>query len=279
MTVRQAVFEGVKWLRSVETPLLDAIVLLSHAAGWSKERLLASYPEEIPPEVSQSFQRFIDLRLQGIPVSYIRQSKEFYSLEYCVGPGVLVPRPETEVLADAVVELARNRPDIRRVHDACTGTGCVAITVKHELPELDVSASDISEEALSYFGRNSKNLLGGELSHTRSDLLENVTGVFDVIAANPPYIPSESWAAMAAAGWPEPALALDGGPDGLSLYKRLIPQSVSHVKSKGVLLLEADPSQFDAIRKLLVQNGFHNAIIYTDLAGRERVICAEKKEL
>jgi release factor glutamine methyltransferase len=278
MTVRQAVFEGAKWLRSVETPLLDAIVLLSHAAGWSKERLLASYPEEISGEVSRSFQRFIELRLEGLPVSYIRQKKEFYSLDFCVGPGVLVPRPETELLVDAVVELARGRAGSSRVHDAFTGTGCVAIAIKNELPELEVSASDISTEALSYFRRNSLKLLDRELSNTQSDLLGNVTGVFDMITANPPYLTSDAWAAMASNGWPEPAKALDGGIDGLTVYREFIPQCASHLESGGILFLEADPSQFDAIRKLLMQSGFHNAIIYTDLAGRERVIRAEKKE-
>jgi release factor glutamine methyltransferase len=277
MTIRQAVFDGAKRLQTVETPLLDAIVLLSHVMGFSKEQLFASYADEISSEVSERFVGLIEKRLCGFPVSYIRRTKEFYSLEFAVGPGVLVPRPETETLVDAVIEISRSSPGIRRLHDACTGSGCVAISIKHQLPELDISASDISEEALEYFRHNSENVLGEVLQHTQSDLLNEVTGIFDVLVANPPYLTSDRWASMASAGWPEPAVALDGGADGLALYRDLIPQCARHLRPGGYLLLEADPEQCKTLHFLLVQNGFHNTIIYTDLSDRDRVIRAEMK--
>lgn len=277
MTIRQAVTDGAKRLPHAQTPLLDAIVLLSLAAGFSKEQLLASYPEQLTDDVSVRYEKLLDLRRKGMPVSYIRKKKEFYSLEFSVGPGVLVPRPETEILVDVVIDLIGKHPAAWKVHDACTGSGCVAISIKHELPAADISVSDISEDALIYFKHNSMTILGEELPSTRSDLLAAVSGVFDVIVANPPYLTSERWAQMAAEGWPEPALALDGGPDGLEPYKKLIPQSSAHLRPGGYLLLEADPPQFVTIQKLLVQNGFHNAIIYTDLAGRQRAIRAESE--
>ena len=277
MTIRQAVTDGAKRLPHAQTPLLDAIVLLSLAAGFSKEQLLASYPEQLTDDVSVRYEKLLDLRRKGMPVSYIRKKKEFYSLEFSVGPGVLVPRPETEILVDVVIDLIGKHPAAWKVHDACTGSGCVAISIKHELPAADISVSDISEDVLIYFKHNSMTILGEELPSTRSDLLAAVSGVFDVIVANPPYLTSERWAQMAADGWPEPALALDGGPDGLEPYKKLIPQSSAHLRPGGYLLLEADPPQFVTIQKLLVQNGFHNAIIYTDLAGRQRAIRAESE--
>ncbi len=274
MTIRQAVFEGVKQLENLETPFLDAVVLLSQVTGYSKEKLLASYPEEIPGETAGRYYKLLDLRLNGYPVSYIRQEKEFYSLEFSVGPGVLVPRPETEVLVDAVIDFARQNRNVKRVHDACTGSGCVAISIKHELPYLEVSASDISKEALSYFRHNSRNILGKELEYKRSDLLAEIHGLFDVIVANPPYLRSEQWAEMAGRKWPEPEIALNGGHDGLERYEDLIRQSAARLRPGGSLLLEADPSQFQSIQKLLLQNGFRNTILYIDLAGRERVIRA-----
>ncbi len=273
MTVRQAVIKGVKRLEAkAETPYLDAVVLLSSATGWSKERVLASYPDEISGQAKESYDRLLGLRLEGRPISYIRGKKEFYSLEFSVGPGVLVPRPETEILVDAVINLVDENPAIRTVHDACTGSGCVAISIKHKIPDLTVSASDVSPKALAYFTSNCTALLGEELPYVESDLLTSVNGVFDVITANPPYLTSEVYNAMAKNRWPEPSLALDGGLDGLRFYRDLIPMSARQLKPGGFLLLEADPSQFRAIEKLLVQNGFHTTIIYKDLAGRERAI-------
>ncbi len=273
MTVRQAVQKGTKRLETkVETPYLDAVILLSYAAGWSKEHVLASYPDEVSGEIVDSFDKLLRLRTEGIPVSYIRGKKEFYSLEFSVGPGVLVPRPETEVLVDAVIELADNNPAIRSVHDVCTGSGCVGISIKRERPNLEVSVSDVSPEALSYFKRNCAVLLGEELPSFESDFLTSVEGIFDVITANPPYLTRKACDAMTRNNWPEPMLALDGGPDGLSCYRKLIPMSVKRLKPGGFLFLEADPSQFTTIENLLVQSGFHTAIIYRDLAGTERVI-------
>ncbi len=275
MTVRQTLVDGAKRLEGVRTPFLDALVLLSHAAGYSKEKLIASYPDEIPNGIREDFCRFIDKRLGGTPVSYIREKKEFYGLEFNVGTGVLVPRPETEILVEAVIGLARENPAIQLIHDACAGSGCIGISIKHEMPHLEVSASDMSAEALSYFKHNSLAILGEEIPNRQSDLLLSVSGKFDVITANPPYLTSEEWERMADNGWPEPRIALDGGGDGLKYYTEIIPQSVPRLKNGGFLVLEADPSQFGPIKKMLMQNGFHTTIIYKDLAGRDRAISAQ----
>jgi len=274
MTVRQAVLGGVKQLEArVETPFLDAVILFSSASGWSKERVLASYPEEISEQLEETYKKMLAQRMDGTPVSYIRGKKEFYSLEFSVGPGVLVPRPETEILVDAVINLADKNPGIRSVHDTCTGSGCVAISIKNANPDLTVSASDISPVAASFFKDNCSALLGEEIPFFESDLLASVNGAFDVITANPPYITSDQYAKMVRDHWPEPAIALDGGVDGLEFYRKLIPMSASRLTQNGFLLLEADSSQFEAIRKMFVQNGFQTTILYKDLTGRNRVIC------
>lgn len=273
MTVRQAVLGGVKQLGTkVETPFLDAVILLSTASGWSKEKILASFPEQLPAKVEEMFEELLVERMTGTPVSYIRGTREFYSLEFTVGPGTLVPRPETEILVDAVVKLAQVHPDVRSLHDACTGSGCIGISIKHSIPALSVSASDISPKAAEYFKKNCAALLKEEIPFVESYLLKSVNGRYDVITANPPYLTSETWEKMNQKRWPEPAVALDGGPDGLKYYRELIPMSVLRLRPGGLLFLEADPSQFEAIEKMLVQNGFHTAILYKDLADRNRVI-------
>ncbi len=276
MTVRQAVAEGTGLLKNeVETPMLDAILILSEVTGLSKERLLASYPDDVSGQLQEQFRNLIDLRLGGQPVSYIIGRKEFYSLVFKVDARALVPRPDTETLVDAVIDLARSDATIKELHDCCTGSGCIGITLKHELPAIDITVSDISSDALSLFRENSLSILGQILPFCRSDLLESVPGAFDVIVANPPYLTTEQIDTIEAEGWPEPMLALDGGVDGLDFYRISIPQSLRLLRPGGHLFLESSPDQLGSIEKMLVQNGFSNTIIYRDLGERNRVIRAE----
>lgn len=277
MTVRQAVEEGVLLLKGeVDTPLLDVVLLLSKAIHLSRERLVASYPDEISPSSHARFRDLLDQRHWGKPVSYITGKKEFYSHVFTVDSRVLVPRPDTEILVEAIVELVRLREGIETIHDCCTGSGCIGISIQHELPDVTVTVSDISTEALALFAENSAAILDRILTFWRSDLLTSVPGRYDVIVANPPYLDADRIDAMAATGWPEPLLALDGGIDGLASYRTLIPQSRRLLRPGGYLFLEADPGQFNELRKMLVQNGFSNTIIYKDLAERERAIRANR---
>lgn len=273
MTYREALTAGARRLENkADSPYLDSVLLLSFACGLTKEQIFERYPEEISNQVSEEFLGLIDRRLSGYPVSYILKKKEFYSLEFHVDPRVLVPRPDTEILVDAAIGLRADLPARAVVHDACTGSGCIGITLQHEVPEFDVSVSDVSPDALEVCQYNSKNILGRILPHYRSDLLDNVPGRFDLITANPPYLTSGDAGRIAESGSPEPVHALDGGPDGLAVFRRLVPQAYAKLNRGGALLLEADPEQMDDLRNLLVQKGYRTIIIYRDLAGRDRVI-------
>ena len=133
MTVRSLLTQGYDTLfyAEVQTPFLDAVVLLAHAMETTKEKLLASLPDEVPPGVrGHASGGFVDLRCAGVPVSYIRQAKEFYGLDFYVDERVLVPRPDTEVLVEKVLQCVRADPRLRRVHDACTGSGCIGIAAE-----------------------------------------------------------------------------------------------------------------------------------------------------
>jgi release factor glutamine methyltransferase len=274
MNVRTLLTQGYDTLffAEIDTPLLDAVVLLAHALSTTKEKLLASMPEEADPDAAQLFRGFIDQRCRGIPVSYIRKIKEFYGLEFYVDERVLVPRPDTEVLVEKVLDVVRHDPRLQRVHDVGTGSGCVGIAIKRTVPHLTVSASDISASALEVAGRNAEQILGGALPSFRSDMLDAVPGTFDVIASNPPYLRDQEVSDMLRLGWPEPALALRGGEDGTDLAARLIRSAPARLASGGWLILEASAPQFTRLYALMDQAGFHSIDVEKDLAGRDRVI-------
>jgi len=279
ITVQAALQRGQSTLfyAEVETPLLDATVLLGEALGLSKEQLLARPETPVQEEGWRRFQEFLDRRCRGIPVSYIRRKKEFFSLEFYVDERVLVPRPDTEALVEEALRLLDQRlGDSRReallVHDACTGSGCVAIALQHSRPGLLVSASDISPGAEEVFRLNCRRLLDRELPFHRSNLLEQVAGPYDLITANPPYLRDVEVEGMRKVGWPEPREALAGGSDGTSLLAALIRQAPARLAPRGFLLLEADPPQALFVRQRLLAAGFQEVEVVPDLAGRPRVI-------
>ncbi len=290
MTVQEALREGYSILKQarVETPFLDATLLLSEACSCSKEQLYLGFAEDLPSRARtdsnttayELYSSFLALRCQGLPVSYIRQKKEFFSLEFKVDDRVFVPRPDTECLIEVALNVVDRLASDRTagtahpitLHDACTGSGCIAITMKHQRPSLSVSASDISGSAAELFEINSRLILGEIIPFTLSDLLDNVTGPFDLIVSNPPYLRSGVAAAMQSSGWPEPAMALDGGPSGTELPIRLIRQAAGKLRRPGGLVLEADPQQMESLAEAMRGYGFDEIQIVQDLAGRERVI-------
>jgi release factor glutamine methyltransferase len=279
MTVGSALNQGKERLfyAEVDTPMLDATLLLSEALEVSKERLLASLPDPLDPRRWQHYSELLDLRCAGQPVSYIRRKKEFFSLEYYVDPRVLVPRPDTEVLVEEALRLLESNPLIQRVHDACTGSGCVAISLKHSFPTVRVSGSDISREALQVAALNARRLLPAERTRLfRSDLLARVPGRYDLNTANPPYLTDGEVENMRKIGWPEPASALRGGVDGMDFLRRLIRQALRKLRRGGYLLMEAASAQMGLLERELSGLGYGEIEVVPDLAGRARVIRARR---
>lgn len=276
MTIREALIRGSDAFREagLETPYLDAMVLLSACTGRDKAALYAAFTDPLAEEAETAFAGAVRRRLEGLPVSYILRRKEFYGLSFYVDGRVLVPRPDTETLVETALEILRADPDVVRIHDACTGTGCVPIAIAANVQEnrnLDISASDISEEALEVFRINSRSLLGRELASLRSDLLESVEGPVDMITANPPYLSRRETSAMKDSGWPEPALALDGGEEGWETIERLVKSAVETLRENGYLLVEGTDNQADIIRQILEKCGYWDLRTICDLAGHRRV--------
>jgi release factor glutamine methyltransferase len=280
MTIQQALTEGHSILHDalLETPYLDATVLLAEALSCTKERLFVLLYDEIGESVYRLYRNYLTLRLEGYPVSYIRQKKEFFSLDFLVDERVFVPRPDTELLVESALEILKEMKGETlngkpvRVHDCCTGTGCIAITLKHRVASLEVSASDVSTEAAEVFRLNSKAILGMILPFTVSDLMQRVSGPFDLIVSNPPYLTTDVVQRLKAGGWPEPEIALSGGEDGLVLEERLIEEAAGRLNPRGWLLLEADPDQMLSLSHKMRVEGFEDVRLIRDLAGKDRAI-------
>jgi len=264
---------------SGETPYLDALVLLGHASSMSTEQLFAAFDDQVPDPVLATYESFIAGRCDGIPVSYIRGVKEFYGREFRVGPGVLVPRPDTEVLVDSTLEeIDASDHENPHVHDCCTGTGCVAITIALER-NCTVSASDISAQALAYAHRNAIALHAPEVIFWSGDLLAPLRTRISkgestrpaIIAANPPYIADSEVDHLIDRGWPEPAAALAGGQDGLLIVERLVREASACLSNRGCLMVEIGAAQGIAALRLFEAAGFREVGLIRDLGDRDRV--------
>jgi release factor glutamine methyltransferase len=282
MTIRETLQEGSARLAAagVETPALDSSLLLAEVLHTGRAALIINGGETLSEKERREFLVLIRRRIDGECAAYILGRKEFRGLEFTVNPGVLVPRPDTEILVEAALEQMIKEGGPRRVLDLCTGSGAVAIALKHEKPDWEVWASDISAKALDVAKANAKNLLGSPtaIHFLQADLLDPtppsslLPPLFSLIVSNPPYVASAEIETLAPEVRMEPRIALDGGADGLDLIRRIIPQAKRRLAEKGTLLIEADPRQMKAIALILKENDFRNLELYKDLAGRERVI-------
>ena len=252
-----------------ESPFLDATLLIATVRGEAKERTLAALPETLAPAQARRLEALVARRGAGEPLAYIRGFKEFYGRRFAVDDRVLIPRPETELLIDLALSSLPDGP--LQVLDLGTGSGAVAITLALERPYWAVAASDISADALRVCDANAAALGATLASCEQADLLPAAGGPWRLIVANLPYVPSAEYRGLAAAGWPEPALALDGGPDGLDQIRRLLPGLRERLAADGLLLLEIGADQGATVAAALVAAGLHDVEVHRDLAGRPRV--------
>jgi len=292
MTAREALTEGAKFLKSpspsalIDTAELDTSILLAGILKVTRTELFTRVNNSISEEDWAKLKELLERRRQGECIAYIQGHREFRGMEFSVNHSVLVPRPDTETLVEAALEyidgMAKEEKLPISFLDLCTGCGALAVSLKNERPFLSVTASDISKEALEIADLNMKRLLGKELAQGRgdeikmihSDLFEKIKDKFDIIVSNPPYVPSGEMVSLAPEVLKEPALALDGGEDGLDLIRKIILKAPEHLEPGGALLLEAGPGQMPTIKVMLEENNFSCVKIQRDLGNRERVISA-----
>jgi len=285
MTVQEATAEGKRTLKStcfnakITTPDLDASLLLAEAMQMSKEELVIHWEKPLAQDTYKKFLELLERRKSGECIAYILGKKEFMGMEFFVNKSVLVPRPETELLVDAILQRWGNSTDTTKepklVLDLCTGSGAIAISLKHEMPDLEVWTTDISAEALETARTNAKrHQLAESIRFYRGHLFEALPAglTFHAIVSNPPYIPGDEIACLPPEVQMEPRLALDGGKDGLEIILEIIKRAPDYLKPGGVLLLEAAPEQMKSISEALEKNRFINIKTYNDLSQMERAI-------
>lgn len=271
MTARALIDAGAAQLEraGVETPRLDAELLLAAAVGVTRSEVLAGLADA-GAEARETYEGWIARRSRREPLAYITGTQGFRRIELGVDRRALIPRPETELLVEVLV---CERP--RTILDVATGSGAVALALADELPEAQIVACDVSVEALAVARANLERLGFERVEMIESDLLESVTGRFDAIAANLPYVASDELVTLQ----PEitryePQLALAGGDDGLDLVRRLITAAPDHLEPGGTIALEIGFGQATTTLELLTQRGFEATTTHRDLAGIDRVVSA-----
>jgi release factor glutamine methyltransferase len=272
-----------------ETPRLDAEVLLGHVLRVDRATLLAGPEASVGAEAAREFERLVERRSSGEPVSYIRGIKEFYGVAFTVDPRALIPRPETETLVDLAVALIgtmltahpRSPDDPLRVWDVGTGSGAIAVAIaihnrrRGYSSDVRLRATDASADALALAIENAVvHGVADVIDFRQADLAYGAESEpVDLLLANLPYIPTDTLPTLPKAVSFEPASALDGGPDGLALIRRLIEQLASALREGGVSLLEIGSDQADAARAAATTLGDGWSVdVHDDLTGRPRVL-------
>lgn len=258
----------------VATPEIDARLLISHALGVAPDDVILK-PERDVPDQHAVLEAFVVRRLKKEPVSKILGTREFYGLQFDVSEHVLDPRADTETLVDAARHFIErlNKEDVR-ILDLCTGTGCILAALLSVFPKATGVAVDISDEALKVAKGNFKRLgLEDRVSVVKSDLLEEVTGQYDVIVSNPPYIQSSVIATLDDdVRLYDPHLALDGGDDGLAVYRIAFPQIRKFMRDGAQAFFEIGFDQEVLTSKLAEQQGLQVIAVLRDLGGQPRVV-------
>ena len=259
-----------QWLaRNGDLDRLDRELLASRALNLSRAQVIAGPETPLSSNQRQSLDHLAERRRRE-PWAYITGEKEFFGLRLAVGPSVLVPRPETERLVELVLEGA---PQAGRVLDLGTGSGCIAAAVKTHRPDLRVTAADVSAAALDTARRNAHSH-GADIEFQRSDWFSALSGGFDWIVCNPPYIADADPVLSDLRA--EPRIALAGGPQGLDAINAVIQGSGAHLKAGGALALEHGHDQGEAVRRQFASCGFTSVEPHQDLAGRPRISLGRK---
>lgn len=275
----------------VSTPRLDAEVLLGHVLGMDRVHLYVNFDRPMSQDELARYRKLIADRARRIPVAYLTGEKEFMGMAFLVGRGVLIPRPDTEILVERAVEMlkellgeAEDRPPAL-VADIGTGSGAVAVSIARLVKGVKVIASDISPDALKYARANVERhgvedrvvLVLGDLF----DPVDRALGPGEKLAAvvsNPPYIPSSAIDTLSPeVAKAEPRHALDGGSDGLAFYRKLAFGAHERLISRGIIALEIGYDQGAAVSRLLEGAGFSNVGVHKDLAGLDRVVTGVKQ--
>ena len=274
MTYREAYTWGQVQLRTegIEDSNVDAWYLLEFVTGVTRTMYFMKMMDPLSSEDEAKYREFIEVRKKHIPLQHITGVQEFMGFEFAVNEHVLVPRQDTEVLVEAVLESLRPEAEVL---DMCVGSGCIILSLVKLGKNIHGTGADISQEALKVASKNREKLgVNAELIH--SDLFENVEGKYDVIVSNPPYIRTAVIEELKEeVKFHDPFIALDGKEDGLYFYRRIVDESRKYLKQCGKLYFEIGHDQGEDVKNLMENAGFQNVTVKKDLAGLDRVVSGE----
>ena len=280
MTLQEALKKGTEILKSVniEAPAFEAGVILCHAVNCDRVFLYSHGDTVLEAGKEESYLKLIGQRAERVPLQYVTGHQEFMSLDFDVGPGVLVPRQDTETLVEVVIREAEENK--LRILELGTGSGCIAISLAYRLNSCLVTAVDISAEALKVAAKNAvKAGVDGRVAFIRGNLFDSLDPKepFDIIVSNPPYIPSKDIGMLQPEVREfEPRLALDGGSDGLDFYRDIVAGSAGFLKTGGLLAFEVGCGQAKDVAALM-SGSYLNVKICKDLARVDRVVTGRLK--
>lgn len=273
MTIEELVAKGIKELESTDVPeaQIDVMYLLEYTLHINRMEYLLNKQRVVTKAEEETFFSAISIRKKRVPLQHITGEQEFMGFSFLINEHVLIPRQDTEILVEEAVKLAKGR----RILDMCTGSGCIILSMEQLCEPQYAMGVDISTDALEVARENGKRL-NSKVKWLQSDLFEKVSGKFDVIVSNPPYIErDEIPKLMEEVRCHEPEMALDGGEDGLDFYRRIIIESKEHLELGGYLCFEIGYNQGEAVYLLMEKAGFQKCQVIKDLAGLDRVVIGQ----
>lgn len=276
MTIREAIYKATIKLKmqNVDSPKLKARLLMQFLLKKNRQYIMVYDTNELTKEQEEKYFKNVQKIEKGIPLQHITHQQEFMKMNFYVNQDVLIPRPDTEVLVEEVIKIAK-KINAKKILDMCTGSGAIAISLAKYVEKSQITAVDISERALKVAEKNAKmNGVQNQIAFLSSDLFKDLPKEkYDIIVSNPPYIKREVIRNLDEEVQKEPLMALDGGWDGLDFYRKIIHQSDEFLKYKGYLCLEIGYDQKVDVIELIEQEGkYINTYGKQDLYGNDRIV-------
>lgn len=281
MTISEAIKKGMIELKNenIEEPKLKSRLLMQYTLNKTRQYVIVNDMEELEKNKEEQYFSAIKILKKGIPIEHITHQKEFMKLNFFVNKNVLIPRQDTEILVEEVIKIAQ-KTNAKKILDLCTGSGAIAVSLAKYLPQSEITAIDISNDALKIAKKNAvSNNVENQITFISSDMFTNLNEEkFDIIVSNPPYIKTNVIDNLDIQVKNEPHIALDGGNDGLYFYKKIINESYQYLKYKGYLCLEIGFDQkIDIIELIENSNNFDGTYSKKDLYDNDRIIITQMK--
>ena len=276
MNIRQIIEKGAIELKinGIEMPKTKARMLIQFILNKPRQYIIVNDQKNLEKETEETYFKCIDMLKQGMPIEHITHQKEFMKLNFYVDENVLIPRQDTEILVEEVIDIAK-KIKAKKILDLCTGSGAIAVSLAKYIDNCEVTALDISPKALEIAKLNAKNNeVENKITFIESDIFENLPlEKYDIIVSNPPYIKKEIIKTLNKDVQREPRIALDGGNDGLDFYRKIIKEAYEYLKFKGYLCLEIGYDQKEDVIQLINQEDkYINTYSKKDLFGNDRIV-------